>query len=110
DNVGPRHKPIRIRRWDARRLPLEDQSVSAIATNLPFGHQIGSPGENRTLYPALLTEWTRVLQPGGRLVLLTGDRALLQRTLDRRPELRLERTLPLIVRGFRAAIYVARRT
>lgn len=110
DNVGPRYKPIRVEQWDARRLPLEDQSVSALVCNLPFGKQIGSAEENRTLYPALLTEWIRVLQPGARVVLLTSECDLLLRSLRRIPALQVERRLPVLVRGLWATIFVLRHT
>jgi 23S rRNA G2445 N2-methylase RlmL len=106
ENIGPRYKPIEIHRWDARSLPLEDDSVSTIVTNLPFGKQIGTPVENRTLYPALLAEWVRVLRPGGRMVLLTSEQALLRRSLQRHPHLHLRRQIPVIVRGQRATISV----
>jgi 23S rRNA G2445 N2-methylase RlmL len=105
-NVGPRYKPIQIRQWDARNLPLDDHSVTAVVTNLPFGKQIGTPAEIRTLYPALLKEWTRVLAPGGRMVLLTADRSLLARALGQHPELVQKRTLSVLVRGYRATIFV----
>jgi tRNA (guanine6-N2)-methyltransferase len=104
ENVGPRYKPIEIRRWDARHLPLEDSSVSTILANLPFGKQIGTPTENRLLYPALLAEWVRVLREGGRMVLLTGDRALLTRTVQQQPRLSIVRQMPVIVRGYRATL------
>ncbi len=52
-NVGPRHKPISLQRWDARQLPLRAGSVTALVCNLPFGRQVGTAEENRRLYPAL---------------------------------------------------------
>lgn len=110
ENVGPRHKPIEIRQWDARHLPLEAGSVSALVTNLPFGKQIGSPEENRALYPALLQEWRRVVRPSGRLVLLTSDRNLLRRCLKRERGLQLHEEIPVLVRGVPSAIFVAERT
>jgi 23S rRNA G2445 N2-methylase RlmL len=106
ENIGTRYKPIEIHRWDARQLPLEDDSVSAIITNLPFGKQIGTLAENRLLYPALLAEWVRVLREGGRMVLLTGDKALLTRAVQRQPRLAMERQMPVIVRGYRATLMV----
>jgi tRNA (guanine6-N2)-methyltransferase len=106
ENVGPRYKPIEITQWDARRLPLDGGSVSAIACNLPFGKQIGSEASNRALYPALLTEWTRVLRDGGRMVLLTSDRAALQNALRRARTLTMRRSLTVSVRGVRAALVV----
>ena len=109
-NVGTRYQPIEIRQWDARTLPLDTGSVSAIVTNLPFGRQVGSAAENRALYPALLAEWTRVLQAGGRMVLLTSDAALLRRALARHPELRQQQRVQVLVRGVPAAIHVLRHT
>lgn len=108
-NVGTRYKPIRIERWDARRLQIEDASVSAIACNLPFGKQIGTVEENRLLYPELLHEMARILQPAGRMVLLSSDEATLRRSLAQRPELLLEQRIEVLVRGLPAAIHVIRR-
>jgi 23S rRNA G2445 N2-methylase RlmL len=107
ENVGRRYQPIEIRQWDARDLPLEDASVNTIVCNLPFGKQIGSPRANRSLYPALLDEWTRVLRTGGRMVLLSSERALLLRSVGRQPRLRVEQQISVRVRGQAATIVVA---
>ena len=61
-NVGPRYQPVGLAHWDARALPLPDASVSVVLANLPFGRRFGSPESNRTLYPALLDEWSRSLR------------------------------------------------
>jgi tRNA (guanine6-N2)-methyltransferase len=106
ENIGPRYKPIQVRQWDARKLPLDDRSVSALACNLPFGKQVGTVAENRSLYPALLSEWARVLAPGARMVLLTSERKLLQDSLRRSTQFSLRRTVPVLVRGLPAAIFV----
>jgi len=106
ENVGTRYKPIAIREWDARSLPFADGEISAIASNLPFGRQIGTREGNRTLYPALLDEWTRVLKPGGRMVLLTSEGRLLRSAVKDRPGLAWEQTLPIVVRGLPAEIFV----
>jgi tRNA G10 N-methylase Trm11 len=105
-NVGRKYKPVQIRRWDARNLPLADASVSAILTNMPFGRQIGTVEDNRTLYPALIREWARILAPGGRMVLLTGDRQLLARSLRPFPHLVARRPVQILVRGYRASLIV----
>jgi 23S rRNA G2445 N2-methylase RlmL len=108
-NIGPRYRPIEIRQWDARHLPLGDRSVSALVTNLPFGKQIGTPAEVRSLYPALLQEWTRVLAPAARMVLLTGDQSLLTRAVKQHTDLVLKKTVPVLVRGYQGTVFVVQR-
>jgi precorrin-6B methylase 2 len=106
ENVGRRYQPIEIRQWDARSLPLADGAVGVIVCNLPFGKQIGSVRGNRTLYPALIEEWTRVLRPDGRMVLLESERALLMRAVEHQTGLRIRQAIPVQVRGQRATIFV----
>lgn len=73
---------LSLHTWDARSLPLDTASVSRIITNLPFGKQIGDPEDNERLYPALASEFRRVLDPRGLLVVLTSADRLFQRVLD----------------------------
>jgi 23S rRNA G2445 N2-methylase RlmL len=108
-NVGPRYKPIELRQWDARELPLDAGSVSAAAVNLPFGRQIGSPEANRALYPAFLREAARVLRPGARLVALTGDRQTFVESLRRTSKLARRETFAVAVLGQPATVYVLER-
>jgi predicted RNA methylase len=74
-NVGPRHQPRLIGRWDAKRLPLGDESVDVVVTNLPFGVKIGVR-DLRSLYREALSEIARVLRTNGRAVVLAEDRDL----------------------------------
>lgn len=90
-NIGNKYKPIDVREWDARDLPLENESVDKVVCNLPFGKQIGSPEENLELYGSALGEIVRVLKSGGRAVLLTSDIPLLKRRLGSYQELRIIR-------------------
>src|SRR6266540_47089 len=108
-NVGPRYKPIELRQWDARDLPIDAGSASAVAVNLPFGKQIGTPEENRALYPAFLREIARVLRPGGRLVALTADGRSLVESLRRTNYLARRQTYPVQVLGQSASVYVLER-
>jgi 23S rRNA G2445 N2-methylase RlmL len=105
-NIGPRYKPIEVRRWDARRLPLDASSVSACAVNLPFGRQIGSHEENRTLYPAFLDEMARVLKGGSRVVALTGDTRTFGAALQRTIRFAQRKVYAVRVLGQPAKVYV----
>jgi tRNA (guanine6-N2)-methyltransferase len=109
-NIGPRYQPIELREWNARSLPLDDRSVDAILCNLPFGRRIGSEADNRVLYPTLIAEWSRVLTPEGRMVLLTGDSKLLTTVIAKHRGLRLVDRIPLLVRGLPAALHLIEST
>jgi 23S rRNA G2445 N2-methylase RlmL len=109
DNIGPRYKPIELRQWDARSLPLDAASITAAAVNLPFGKQIGSAEENRALYPEVLRELARVLRPGARLVALTGDRRTFDDALRRARGLAQRAIYPVLVLGHPAAVYLVER-
>ncbi len=92
--------------WDGRRLPLADASVDKLVSNLPWGRRIGSHRINMHLYPGFLRETARVLKPGGVAVLLTQEKRLLLRLLDKRHDLRLCSRHELSVSGMRPTIYV----
>lgn len=67
-----------ILRWDCRKLPFADNSVDAIVTDIPFGKRMGSRKSNKKLYPAILTEFARVVKSGtGRMIILTSEKQLL---------------------------------
>lgn len=109
-NFGPRHQPRRIERWDARALPLEEASVTQLVCNLPWGRLIGEKAQIPALYRALMAEFSRVVVPGGRLVLLTSEGADLKAALAHSPALRLAQTVPGVeVLGRRADIFVLER-
>ncbi len=64
--------------WDARALPLGSSTLDAIVSNLPFGVQIGSHADNVSLYTTFFRETARCLRPGGRAVLLSGEKELVR--------------------------------
>jgi tRNA (guanine6-N2)-methyltransferase len=74
---------IRLERVDARHLPLDDGSVRSVVGDLPYAMLLGSSESNAELYPALVREAIRVLQPGGRLVLVTTQRRLIHSVIER---------------------------
>lgn len=104
-NIGPRYKPIELRAWDAAALPLADRSVTKIITNLPWGLRFGSHRDNRRLYPRMMAEFGRVIVPGGRIVMLTGERALM-RELAAERAVTPQRVVKVSILGAFAEIYV----
>ena len=92
------------------RLPLPARSVDKIATNLPFGKQIGSPETNPVLYARFFEELVRVLSPGGRAVLLTSEKDLMRELIHRHRELALDQQILVGLLGQSARIYVLHRT
>jgi tRNA (guanine6-N2)-methyltransferase len=108
-NIGPRHKPRQLLRWDAGRLPLASASVDKIATNLPFGKQVGSPQENRRLYRAVFSEIDRLLRPQGRAVVLSSETELIKDTLRQVNGLQIVRGYSVTILGQRARIYIVER-
>ncbi len=65
--------PALLVHWDARRLPLPNESVNRIVCNPPFGKQLSTPEEITPLYRSAIREFNRVLRPGGRAVLLVSE-------------------------------------
>jgi tRNA (guanine6-N2)-methyltransferase len=100
--------PVSLQRWDTRKLPLEDNSVHRILCNPPFGKQLSTPEEIRPLYRDALKEMDRVLQPGGRAVLLVADVGALREAV-RKLNWKQLRMVTVRVLGQRASILVYRK-
>jgi tRNA (guanine6-N2)-methyltransferase len=71
-NLSALGAPASLVRWDARSLPLAEGSIDRVASNLPWGRQVGSAAPLAALYAGIDAELARVLVPGGRAVVLTG--------------------------------------
>eukprot|EP01103_Thecamoeba_quadrilineata_P006653 TRINITY_DN1637_c0_g1_i1.p1 TRINITY_DN1637_c0_g1~~TRINITY_DN1637_c0_g1_i1.p1 ORF type:complete len:264 (-),score=35.41 TRINITY_DN1637_c0_g1_i1:119-910(-) len=69
-------------KWDGTCLPLKDQQIDLIVSDLPFGKKHGSHAENRKMYPLFLEECARVLKFRGVAVLLSLETKLMDRTLN----------------------------
>jgi 23S rRNA G2445 N2-methylase RlmL len=101
-NLRPVGRPHLVR-WDATRLPLGDGCVDGIASNPPFGVQLGEPEEMAPLYRRMLREYDRVLRPGGKAVLLVADLGALKEA-GRKVGWKLRRTVHVRVLGQRATM------
>ncbi len=106
ENVGPSYKPLELHPWDATAVPLPDHSVGKIITNLPWGIRHGSHEENRRLYPRVLQEFNRLVQPGGKIVILTSETRLVS-DLSTRGLFRPDKILRVSILGAGAAVYVS---
>jgi len=78
--VGYGSASVELQPWDATELPLPNASVDALVVDLPFGQLVGSHATNEQLYPALLKEAARVACPGARLVAITQQLRLFERS------------------------------
>lgn len=97
--------------WDAGAMPLDDASVSMICVDLPFGQLVGSHRENQEFYPRVFAEAARVAQSGARMVLLTHEVRLLERTAERfAQQWRLLDLLRVRSGGMTPAVALLRRT
>lgn len=96
--------------WDATRLPLADNSVSALLADLPFGNRVGSHEDNRVLYPAVLKEAARVARAGARFVVISAEVKLLQATLQAQTAWQMQQTLRVNLAGLQPIIAVLERT
>ena len=100
---------ISIRQWDARQLPLENASIDKVATNLPFGKQIGTLQDLDSLYSAVLVELERVVRPNGRIVLLSSEFDLVKSCIRSRPHLRIVTGYSVAILGRWGRIHIVER-
>jgi tRNA (guanine6-N2)-methyltransferase len=77
--------PALLAQWDARRLPLADESIDRLVCNLPFGVKRAKPEDIPRLYRQTLPEFDRVLRPRGVAVLLLADVPALRNAIKNAP-------------------------
>jgi 16S rRNA G966 N2-methylase RsmD len=103
-------KAPQVMDWDARQLPLLDQSVDVLLADLPFGNLLGSHRDNLKLYPAILFEAARVAKPNARFVLITHEIKLIEAVLaDLSGLWQVKESLKVTLRGLHPRIYILNR-
>ncbi|GAB3911842.1 RNA methyltransferase [Microlunatus endophyticus] len=100
--------PTSLLRADAGKLPLTAQSIDVLLSDLPYGHTIGNHQDNRSLYPAILSEAARLASPGARFAACTQDMRLFEASIT--SDWHLEKQLRVHQRRAIPAIYLLRRT
>lgn len=104
---------IDVNHLDVTSLPFRTGSIDAIITDLPFGKRLGSRHDNKTLYPAIMTQFARCVRPGtGRIVLLTQDKRNMNKCLGLpvvKKYCKQFRTIFVKIGGLDASIYCLRR-
>lgn len=100
---------VELHPWDARAVPLPDQSVDVLCSDLPFGHLVGSHEENLTLYPAIMKEAARLLKPGGPFVLITHEVRLMESLLERNRDWRTILVQMVTLGGLHPRIFLLQR-
>ena len=90
---------------DTASLPFEDESFDKLCADLPWGARIGSHEENKSLYPAFLSEAMRVSGGGARLAVLTHDFRLFESAL-KGTRWEIDLSIRLRLKGAHPRLYV----
>ena len=105
-NIDAAGRSFDLAVWDVSEMPVADRSVDKIVCNLPFGKQTGSHSTNQILYTAFFAEAARILKPGGKAVVLSSERSLVDDCLQRYRYLKVRKRLRINLLGLAAYIYV----
>ncbi|MEN6644982.1 MAG: THUMP domain-containing protein [Armatimonadia bacterium] len=101
--------PALLLQANSRRLPLRDETVDRFISNPPWGNLVGGKQLNRRLYPWMLGHMRRCLKPGGLIVLLTSERRLVRRFVEKYEDIRQLSMRRLSVGGLAPSLYVLRK-
>jgi len=93
-------------KWDALNLnQLGNQSVDKIVTDPPWGLYSHQDIDLQVFYENMLAEFNRILKPEGTMVILTAQKTLFERVLNKISELSLVKKFEILVSGKKAGIY-----
>lgn len=98
--------------WDATRIPLRDNSIDVLVSDLPFGKRSGSKADNRVLYPQVMLSMARVVRPKtGRAVLLTQDKNSMFKSAGKFNKFwKINRQMYCNIGGLAALVFIMSRT
>lgn len=100
-------KNIDIKTEDATNLPVKDESFNCLICNLPFGKTYGDRNTNLELYYRCLKEWSRIIELGGRAILLTSDTESFQQAQKKLSSFwKIQKLLKFKVLGIWASCFV----
>lgn len=101
-------KRVVVRRDDALSLTrYQPGSIHKIVTDPPWGHFAQTSSPITDFYARMITEFSRVLRPGGRCVILTGETLALDNALDAHPSrLAAAQRFNILLSGKKAGVYV----
>lgn len=104
-------KKVTVVDFDALNLrELPDNTLAKIITDPPWGHFVKQDNLPQ-FYFKMLSSLTRVLKPGGLLVILTAQKELLTNTLAKFVgKLQLEDTIATLVSGKKAGVFILKKT
>jgi tRNA (guanine6-N2)-methyltransferase len=100
---------FQIQHFNAKQLPFATGTIDKIASNLPFGKQIGSSKMLKRLYPAFFKEVARVLKPHGRAIVLSSEYDLVKNSVRRQPNLTILTGYSIAILGQWGRIYIIQR-
>lgn len=98
---------IKLQKLHAEAVLLPDESFDVICADLPWGQLLGSPEENRELYPRVLSEINRLAAPGARIALISHEVRLMEELLGLLKDLwQWQETIKITQENWRPRIYV----
>lgn len=97
---------LSVRRADALHLDLEDGSISAIVTDPPWGMYEDVGMELGRFYRRIAEEFARLLETGGRAVVLTAAKRELEEAVESVPRLALKERYDILVSGKKCRLFV----
>lgn len=108
--IGPAGAHLLVLRADLRALPFASASIDRLVSDLPFGQNVGSHVQNRSLYPLTLKEAGRVGVRGALFVLITHEIRLMQDILKSQDMWICQKEVMITLRGLHPRIYILKRT